>query len=149
MAIRLLAALVALGLLHLLPQLARWHVDGLQRRWVAALGDLHGAVRVLVLAGVPVVLCLLLATALHHAFLGDLALLALDVLVLLFCFGPRAFEADLETILAAPDRREAIDCLAHLIIAVNLKESPAIPDEKGGILHLFDVVLFLVDAGLL
>lgn len=109
MAIRLLAALVALGLLHLLPQLARWHVDGLQRRWVAALRDLHGAVRVLVLAGVPVVLCLLLATALHHAFLGDLALLALDVLVLLFCFGPRAFEADLETILAAPDRpsREA------------------------------------------
>ena len=104
MAIRLLAALVALGLLHLLPQLARWHVDGLQRRWVAALSDLRGAARVLVIAGVPVVLCLLLVALLHHAFLGDLALLALDVLVLLFCFGPRAFEADLEAILAATDR---------------------------------------------
>ena len=104
MAIRLLAALVALGLLHLLPQLARWHVDGVQRRWVAALSDLHGAVRIGVIAGVPAVLCLLLAALLHHAFLGDLALLALDVLVLLFCFGPRAFEADLEAILAATDR---------------------------------------------
>lgn len=103
MAIRLLAALVALGLLHLLPQLARWHADGLYRRWIATLRDLHGAARVLVVIAVPVLLCALLAGVLHHVLLGDLAVLLLDVLVLLFCFGPRAFEADLEAILAAPD----------------------------------------------
>jgi AmpE protein len=103
MAIRLLAALVALGLLHVLPQLARWHTDGVFRRWTAMLRDLHGAVRVLVVVGVPALLCAVLAGLLRHVVLGDLALLLLDVLVLLFCFGPRAFEADLEAILAAPD----------------------------------------------
>ncbi|HET6431437.1 beta-lactamase induction protein [Dyella sp.] len=103
MAIRLLAALLALGLLHLLPQLARWHLERPYRRWVSALRDLHGAVRVVVVVGVPMVLCALLAGALQHAPLGDLARLLLDVAVLLACFGPRAFEADLESILAAPD----------------------------------------------
>lgn len=109
MAVRLLAALIALGMLHLLPSLARWHADGLVRRWVLALRGLHGAARVALLTGVPSLVVLLLATLLRHAWLGDLALLLLDVLVLLFCFGPRAFEADLEAILAAPDQpgREA------------------------------------------
>ena len=37
MAIRLLVALIALGLLHVPPQLARWRGDGLFRRWVAQL----------------------------------------------------------------------------------------------------------------
>lgn len=104
MAIRLLAALLALGLLHLLPSLARWHTDSLLRRWTGALRDLQGVVRVLVLVGVPVLLVLVLDALLRHAWLGDLARLAFDVLVLLFCFGPRSFEADLEAILAAADR---------------------------------------------
>jgi AmpE protein len=109
MAIRLLAALLALGLIHLLPSLARWHTENLLRRWAGALRDLQGAARVLVLVGVPVLLVLVLDALLRHAWLGDLARLAFDVLVLLFCFGPRSFEADLEAILAATDRpaREA------------------------------------------
>lgn len=109
MAVRLLAVLIALGLLHLLPSLARWHVDGLLKRWVATPPRLRGAARVAWLAGVPALVVLLLVALLRHAWLGDLVLLLLDVLVLLFCFGPRAFEADLEAILAAPDRpsREA------------------------------------------
>ncbi|AND70185.1 hypothetical protein ATSB10_27310 [Dyella thiooxydans] len=104
MAIRLLAALLALGLLHLLPSLARWHTDGVLRRWSLALRDLTGPGRVAVLVGVPVVVVLAVTVALRHAWLGDLARLAFEVAVLLLCFGPRAFESDLEAILGAPDR---------------------------------------------
>lgn len=104
MAIRLLAALLALGFLHVLPNLARWHVDGLLRRWSHALGDLRGPGRVAVLAGVPIILALVIGAALRHAWLGDLARLAFGVAMLLLCFGPRAFEGDLERILDAPDR---------------------------------------------
>lgn len=128
MAVRLLAALIALGLVHLLPQLARWHAYGLFRRWVAALRDLHGVPRVIVVLAVPVAFCLLLAVLLHHSMLADLALLLFDTLVLLFCFGPRALEADLEGVLHATDApsREAaaqklddsgdrVECTAHAL----------------------------------
>ncbi len=109
MAIRLLAALLALGLLHLLPGLARWHTDGLLQRWSRSLRDLRGTGRTAVLVGVPTLVVLALSTMLRHAWLGDLARLAFDVLLLLLCFGPRAFEGDLEAILGAADRpsREA------------------------------------------
>lgn len=115
MAIRLLAALVALGLLHLLPRLAQWHVDGMWRRWIGSLGDMSGAGRVGVLVAVPTLLCIALARLLQQTPLGDFALLALDVLILMFCFGPRAFEADLEAILHAndtPSREAAAQKLA-------------------------------------
>lgn len=109
MAIRLLATLLALGLLHLLPSLARWHTDGLLRRWSLSLRDLRGAGRIVVLIGLPAAIVLALGAALRHVWLGDLARLVFDVLVLLLCFGPHAFEADLEAVLGAADRpsREA------------------------------------------
>lgn len=109
MAIRLLAALLALGLLHLLPSLARWHTDDVLRRWSLSLRELRGTGRVILLVGVPVVIVLAAGAALRHAWLGDLARLAFDVAILLLCFGPRAFEGDLEAILGAPDQagREA------------------------------------------
>lgn len=116
MAIRLLAALVALGLLHLLPKLAHWHVDGTWRRWIGSLGDMSGSSRVGILVAVPTLLCMALARLLQHTPLGDFALLLLDVLVLMFCFGPRTFEADLEAILHAtdaPSREAAAQRLAH------------------------------------
>lgn len=46
MAIRLLVALIALGLLHVAPQLASWRRDSVFRRWVAQLSDTSGAGRV-------------------------------------------------------------------------------------------------------
>ena len=42
MALSLLAALIALGLLHLLPQLAQWRGDGVFRGWVRQLDDTDG-----------------------------------------------------------------------------------------------------------
>lgn len=106
MAISLLTALIALGLLHLMPSLARWRDAGLFRHWVALLADTSGASRVLPALLLPLLLCLLLAWLLGHTALGTLLF---SLLVLLYCLGPREFEADLEAILAAPDdvRREA------------------------------------------
>jgi AmpE protein len=103
MAISLLVALVALGLLHVMPRLAHWRDDGMFRRWVAQLADTHGSGRVLLALLVPVALCALLWWLLDHLPLGDLLQMLLSLAVLLYCFGPREFETDLEAILNAPD----------------------------------------------
>ncbi|MBD8874458.1 regulatory signaling modulator protein AmpE [Rhodanobacter sp. DHB23] len=103
MALRLLAALIALGLLHWQPRLAHWRNDGGFRRWVAQLGDTNGAGRVVLALLLPLVLCALATWLLRHSPLADLLQLLFALAVLLFCFGPHAFEADLEAILAAPD----------------------------------------------
>ncbi|MDW2983141.1 regulatory signaling modulator protein AmpE [Rhodanobacter sp. KK11] len=115
MAIRLLVALVALGLLHVMPQLARWRGDGLFRRWVAQLADTSGGGRVALTLLVPLVLCALLEWLLGRSLLGELLPLLFALAVLLYCLGPREFEADLEAILGAPDgasREAAAQALA-------------------------------------
>jgi AmpE protein len=103
MAVRLLATLLALGLLHLLPQLAQWRHDTVFRRWVKQLDDVRGRARVWLILLPPVVLCLLLAGLVGAMPLGELGRLLLGLLVLLYALGPREFEADLESVLSAPD----------------------------------------------
>jgi AmpE protein len=105
MAIRLLAALIALGLLHLQPRLAHWRGDAGFRRWVNQLADTSGAARVLFAVLVPVAVCALIAWAFHRLPLAALLQLAFALVVLLFSFGPHAFEADIEAILKAPDQQ--------------------------------------------
>ncbi|MET4569511.1 beta-lactamase induction protein [Rhodanobacter soli] len=115
MAISLLVALVALGLLHVMPQLARWRGDGLFRRWVAQLADTSGGGRVALALLLPLILCVLLEWLLGRSPLGELLRLLFALAVLLYCFGPREFEADLEAILDAPDgasREAAAQALA-------------------------------------
>src|SRR3569833_3026033 len=101
MALSLLAALIALGLLHLLPQLAQWRGDGVCRGWVRQLDDIAGRGRVLLTLVVPAVLCLLLAELLGQLPFGSFLQLAFAVVVLLYGLGPHAFEAELEAILHA------------------------------------------------
>jgi AmpE protein len=103
MAIRLLTVLVALGLLHVMPQLARWRRDGWFRRWVAQLTDISGVGRVALALLPPLAVCLLLSWLFDHPPLGELLGLLFSLAVLLFCFGPREFEADVEAIVHAPD----------------------------------------------
>lgn len=103
MALRLLAALIALGLLHWQPRLAHWRNDGGFRRWVAQLSDTAGASRVVLALLLPLLLCALATWLLRHSPLPDLLQLLFALAVLLFCFGPHAFEADLEAILGAKD----------------------------------------------
>jgi AmpE protein len=103
MAIRLLVALIALGLLHVLPQLARYRDFGWFRRWVTQSSDTSGVSRILLLVLLPVAACSLVMWALGHAFLGDLLQLLFALVVLLYCIGPREFEPDVEAVLHAPD----------------------------------------------
>lgn len=115
MAIRLLVVLIVLGLLHVLPQLARWRGDGLFRRWVDQLSDTSGAGRVALALLVPGALCVLVVWLLGRPPLGELLQLLFALAVLLYCLGPREFEADLERILAAGDdggREAAAQALA-------------------------------------
>lgn len=109
MAIRLLIVLIALGLLHVVPQLARWRSLHWFRRWVAQLGDTSGAARVTLALLLPVVACVVVIALLGWSPLAELLRLLVALAVLLYCFGPRDFEADLEAILQAPDNvgREA------------------------------------------
>jgi AmpE protein len=109
MAVSLLSALIALGLVHVMPQLAHWRGDGGFRRWVAQLGDTAGPARVAVTLGVPVVLCLVAIWLISLLPGSDLFRLVFAFVVLLYCFGPHAYEADLEAIIKAPDQpsREA------------------------------------------
>jgi len=109
MAVSLLSALIALGLVHVMPQLVHWRGDGGFRRWVAQLGDTSGPARVAVTLGVPVVLCLVAIWLISLLPGSELFRLAFSLLVLLYCFGPHAYEADLEAIIKASDQpsREA------------------------------------------
>lgn len=133
MAIRLLAALIALGLLHVQPQLAHWRGDAGFRRWVNQLADTSGTGRVLLAVLVPVAVCALIIWLLHKLPLADLLQLVFALAVLLFSFGPHAFEADIEAILKAPDqsRREAAaqalcdDCEIVAWTTVDLGEATA------------------------
>ncbi|MEP7187040.1 MAG: beta-lactamase induction protein [Rhodanobacter sp.] len=115
MAISLLVALIALGLLHVMPQLARWRADGLFRRWVAQLSDTSGIGRVVLALLLPLAICALLLWFFGRTPLGELLQAILSLVVLIYCLGPRAFEADLEAIIHAPDevtRETAAQALA-------------------------------------
>ncbi|HEY0197433.1 MAG TPA: beta-lactamase induction protein [Rhodanobacter sp.] len=103
MAISLLTALIALGLLHVMPQLARYRDLGWFRRWVAQLADTGGAGRVILAVLLPAAICAILMWVLGHTPLGELLQLLFSLAVLLYCFGPREFEPDLEAVLHAPD----------------------------------------------
>ena len=115
MAIRLLIVLIALGLLLAVPQLARWRDDSWFRRWVAQLSDTSGAARTALALLLPTALCALIVGLLGWSPLGELLRLLFALAVLLYCFGPREFEADLEAILHATDdvsREAAAQALA-------------------------------------
>jgi AmpE protein len=115
MAISLLVALIALGLLHAWPKLAGWHAGGLFRRWVAQLSDASGIGRVVVALLLPLAICALLQWLFGRSPLGGLLQLGLALVVLIYCLGPRGFEADLEAIIQAPDQpaREAAAQALH------------------------------------
>ncbi len=103
MAIHLLVALLALALLHLWPALASWRGDDLFRRWVRQLTDTSGPGRVVLALLPPLVVCLLVWLLLGRGVSGAWLQPLFALIVLVYCFGPRAFEADVEAVLNAPD----------------------------------------------
>jgi AmpE protein len=76
---------------------------------VAQLSDASGIGRVVVALLLPLAICALLQWLFGRSPLGGLLQLGLALVVLIYCLGPRDFEADLEAIIQAPDQpaREA------------------------------------------
>jgi AmpE protein len=103
MAIHLLVVLLALALLHLWPRLASWRGDDLFRRWVQQLADTSGPGRVALALLPPIALCVLLVVLLGHGVTGPWLQPLFALIVLVYCLGPRDFEADVEAVLTAPD----------------------------------------------
>lgn len=114
MAVQLLVALIALALLHTWPRLAQRRDDGIFRRWVLQLTETSGYARAALAVLPPVILCLVIWLLLGRALTGEWlqALFALAVLV--YCFGPREFTADLEAIVVAPDLSSRVAAAQHL-----------------------------------
>ena len=101
----LLAIVLVLAASRALPDLARLRDFSWLRIWLARW---HGegtepARPVLLLPALVFALCALIQTALDSVLFG-LPLFAFAVIVLFFCWGPRELEADIDSVLKAPDR---------------------------------------------
>jgi len=103
MAIRLLVVLLALGLLHVAPQLARWRHDRWFRRWSAQLADTAGVGRVVLALALPLLLFVLVWWLCGHGLLGDVLQTLLALVVLMYSLGPRELDTDLDAIRLAAD----------------------------------------------
>lgn len=114
MAIHLLVALLALALLRTWPRLGNWRGDKLFRHWVRQLSDLNGGARVALALAPPLALCAGIWLALDA--LGGPWLAALFALiVLIYAFGPRDFDTDMDAVVHAADdleRQAAAQALA-------------------------------------
>ena len=116
MSIRLLAALIALGLLHIQPQLIQHGKHTLFRRYIAKISDVRGILQIGLAYLLPLVLCTTLMALLHRFPLAELLHFIFAVTVLLFCLGSHTYEAVLKTILRASDsasREEAAQDLGE------------------------------------
>jgi AmpE protein len=111
----LLAALVALGLLRVRPQLAYWRRDGWFRAWTAQLRGIEGTGRTVLALLLPVLACLLVAWLLGLLPLAGLWRFLFALAVLLWSLGPRELDDDLDALFLAPDgvsRQAAAQMLA-------------------------------------
>jgi len=108
MAQTLLAILLVVAAAHALPDLARLRDFSWLKRWAARWNGSHGAASPLWLPLIAFASCALAGGLLQHALFG-LPALAFGVLVLFYSWGPRDLDADIESVLKAPDsdRRHA------------------------------------------
>jgi AmpE protein len=118
MAQTLLAILLVLAGGYALPDLSRWRDFSWLQVWIAqwtrASGDsARPRLAAVLLPLVLVVVCSLIQLVLGHVLFG-LPAFAFAVAVLFYCWGPRDLDADIESILKAPDsdrRNAAIQAL--------------------------------------
>ncbi len=108
MAQTLLAVLLVVAAAHALPDLARLRDFSWLKRWLSRWNGSHGAPSPLWLPLAAFVLCGLASGVLQKVLFG-LPALAFGVLVLFYSWGPRDLDADIESVLKAPDsdRRHA------------------------------------------
>ncbi|MEO6967798.1 MAG: beta-lactamase induction protein [Rhodanobacteraceae bacterium] len=121
MAIRIVAALIVLLLAFSQPGFARLRDFAWFRAWLASVSFAQGGGRIALALVLPVIVCALLAHALHGWLFG-LAGVAFAVLVLVYCFGPREPEEDIDAVLTADDT------VARAAAAQMLRDDPAAPE---------------------
>lgn len=115
MATSLIAILLVLLSTHALPDLARYR----NFAWLrgdfaeARAADSQARLRMLLIAGLIVVLAGLVQAALHRHWFGLLEL-AFMVIVLFLCWGPRDLDADIDAVLKAPDSERRLAAAQRL-----------------------------------
>ena len=103
MAIVLVATLLVLFVTHALPASSQWRDFTWLRRWQEQVGSPGGDLTGLIVCiGAPVLACALAQYVLRGTWLG-LTSLVFAIIVLLYCWGPRDLERDVEAIDKAPD----------------------------------------------
>jgi AmpE protein len=117
MAVKLLAMVIALAVAHTLPDLARLRQFGWLADWAGFLHGLFGArawwagaAGAVLLLGLPAAALFAVQTAVAGSLFG-LASLALAVVALFYCWGPRDLDLDADAVTHAPDaerRRAAV-----------------------------------------
>ena len=117
----IIAILLAFALRHFVPELGRFSQDRWLQRWVDmandSLGSLpswSGITGFLLIIAVPLLLLLLINEALI-SLLGSMGAFLLAIAVLIYCFGPRDLDTEVEAIVEEEDaeqRREAVEELA-------------------------------------
>jgi AmpE protein len=157
MATVLLAVVIALAVGHVVPDLARLRQFGWFESWLGLLGAgsgrglMHsGSIGIAIAIGVPVLLLALLQQALDGALFG-LASLALGVLALFFCWGPRDLDLDVDAVAGAPDlerRNAAIRSLDARIDTDTLRGTALVDGVfHGGLTRWFGVLFWFVLLG--
>lgn len=114
MALRLLAALIALLLCYWLPQLARLRDDRWFRAWAERMGDTSGPARIAIVLLVPTLVCALLAGLLASNTMLAIVWLSFAIAVLCYCLGPGDLDREIDAVTLAADtvrRDEALQAL--------------------------------------
>lgn len=157
MATVLLAVVIALVVGHVVPDLARLRQFGWFESWLGLLrrsfgdgGVLGGSAGAALAIGIPVLLLALLQHALDGAIFG-LASLALGVVALFYCWGPRDLDLDVDAIASAPDverRNAAIRSLDPRITTDPLRGAALVDGVfQGSLTRWFGVLLWFVLLG--
>ena len=103
MALFFVAILIALVLVHFLPEPQRLRDFSWLRYWQAqGAQQSSGGLGLVLSIGLPVLLCLLIQFALHASLFG-LPSLVFAVAMFAYCMGPRDLERDVEAVDKAPD----------------------------------------------
>lgn len=120
MAIRLVAALIVLLLAFSQPDFSRLRDFAWFRNWLAQLRFAEGGGRIAIALALPVIVCALIAYALRGWAFG-LVGVAFAVLILIYTFGPREPEQDIDAVLTASDAP------AREVAAQGLRDGAAVP----------------------
>jgi AmpE protein len=114
MAIVLVATLLVLFATHAVPASVHWRDFTWLRRWQEQVGSPGGDLTGLIVCiGAPVLACALAQYVLRGTWLG-LTSLVFAIIVLLYCWGPRDLERDVEAIDKAPDSERRAAALQAL-----------------------------------